>query len=213
MIKKAIFLFLILPQFVGCSDRKVDRENEKQMNDKEAVYCCPPTVYLQPCNNFTSHEAETLIPRLREVIKESSGVELSLEVRPPIQLNDTLMNEAHTRFRADKIIRSIEDNGHDVVIVLCHQDISCSYKDKKDWGVLGLSLVPKYKVCVVSDFRLKNKKRDLWKVAAHEFFHSYCNMRHCANNDPSCIMKDAKGHADFSNKNHMCKSCKTNCHI
>ncbi|MBQ6228486.1 MAG: hypothetical protein IJK08_08000 [Prevotella sp.] len=50
-------------------------------------------------------------------------------------------------------------------------------------------------------------------MATHEFFHAVCNMHHCPNDDPRCIMKDAKGHADFSNKEHMCKTCKELCHL
>ncbi len=202
---------LVLLLMTACSGRQA--KNSGQKEEAQKINCCPPTIYLQPCNNFTKNEAEKLIPKFKAFIKESSGVELSFEVKPPIQLHDTLMNDSHTRYRADKIIRSIEDNHHDAVIVLLHQDISCTYKSKKDWGILGLSLVPKYKICVASDYRLKDKKRDLWKVAAHEFLHSYCNMRHCAHDNPSCLMKDAKGHADFSNKNHLCKSCKSKCNI
>ena len=59
----------------------------------------------------------------------------------------------------------------------------------------------------ISDFRLKNKKRDFWKVVRHELSHSFFNLPHCPNDDPHCIVKDAKGHPDFSNKEHLCKSC------
>ena len=210
MKRTCLLVLLTLMIGTGCSNRRANNVDADE--EYPEIFCCPPTVYLQPCNNFTESEAQTLIPHLKALIKESSGVELDYAVNPPISLHDSLMNDKQTRYRADKIIRSIEDNHHDVVIVLTHQDISCSYKGKADWGILGLAMNPIH-VCVVSDFRLKNKKRDLWKVAAHEFLHSYCGMHHCKNDDPTCIMKDAKGHADFSNKMHLCKSCKNECNI
>lgn len=128
-IKVILFLLCTLVLFQNCIEKP-----KTVTNKEEVASCCPPTIHLQPCNNFTMSEAENLIPKLRAFIKESSGVELSFEVNSPIQLHDTLMNDSHTRYRADKIIRSIEDNHHNAVIVLLHQDISCTYKEKKDWG-------------------------------------------------------------------------------
>ena len=85
--------------------------------------------------------------------------------------------------------------------------MSVPYKGKADWGVLGLSIHGTY-TCVVSDYRLKNKKRDYWKVVTHEFTHTACNYGHCPDDNPLCIMKDAKGKADFSNKVEFCKTCR-----
>ena len=82
---------------------------------------------------------------------------------------------------------------------------SVSYKGRPDWGVLGLSLIPK-KACVVSTFRVRNR-RDLWKVAAHEFIHTCFEYQHCPDDNPKCLMKDAKGRADFSNKSMLCEKC------
>jgi len=61
---------------------------------------------------------------------------------------------------------------------------------------------------VVSDHRLKHNKSDLWKVATHEFIHTYYAYPHCPKDSSHCLMKDAKGHADFRNKKDLCAFCK-----
>lgn len=198
---------------MSCNKQKPKQAEDEKTDESEILCSCPPAVLLQPLNDFTEEEARAMIPKMQKLIKEGTGLELDFDVLPRIILSDSMMNDIFTRYRADRIIPSLKDNHHDVVVGLLHDDISCTYKGKKDWGVLGLSLIPKYKNCVASDFRLKNKKRDFWKVATHEFFHAVCNMHHCPNDDPRCIMKDAKGHADFSNKEHMCKTCRKNCHL
>ena len=120
---------------------------------------------------------------------------------------DCPTGDAGTRYRADKIINSLAKNanGQHVIIALTHKDISVSYKGKPDWGVLGLSLIPK-KACVVSTFRVRNRK-DLWKVVSHEFIHTCFEYQHCPDDNPKCLMKDAKGHADFSGKSTLCEKC------
>jgi hypothetical protein len=196
---KRIILVLITILLVNCQERKDILQEEIQC-------CCPPTIYLQPCNNYTQKEAKQLIPKLQKAFIQNSFDSLDFIILPTIQLSNSLKNESKTRYRADKIIHSIEDNQHDMIILLTHEDISLPYKGHKDWGVLGLSISPKH-VCITSDYRLKNKKRDYWKVILHEFAHSYFKASHCPDDNPTCIMKDAKGHADFSNKNKICSTC------
>ncbi|MBO4659373.1 MAG: hypothetical protein J5637_07105 [Prevotella sp.] len=210
-MKKVCFsLSLLAILLIGCQGNKT--EESEQLPDDEKC-SCPPTVMLQPCNDFTQAEAKALIPKIQNVITESAGIELDFDVLPTIQLSDSLLNDAKTRYRADKIIRSIKENHHDVIIVLTHQDISCTLRGKADWGVNGLSIMSNHYVCVVSDFRIKNKKRDLWKVAAHEFFHAYCSLPHCPDDDPNCLMQDAKGHPNYTTKEHLCKNCTEKCKI
>ena len=175
--------------------------------DLDTICSCPPTIVLQPCNNFTEKEAKAILPHLKQLVKECTSSEYEFEVAPAIKLSDSLKNDNHNRYRADKIIRSIPNPHPNAVIMLTHQDVSMTYKGKADWGVLGLALRPNH-VCVASDFRLINKKRDFWKVAAHELFHSFFNLPHCPKDSTHCLMKDAKGKADFSNKSDLCGYCK-----
>ena len=175
---------------MSCKNGKPKQSAEEKIDWTEVKCSCPPSVLLQPFNSFTEEEAEAMIPQMKKLIEECTGLELDFDILPRIILSGGMMNDIFTRYRADRIIPSLKDNHHDVVVALLHKEISCTYKGKKDWGVLGLSL-PDYKNCVVSDFRLK----------------------HCPNDDPRCIMKDANGHADFSNKEHMCKTCRELCHL
>jgi archaemetzincin len=172
------------------------------------------TIFLQPLDNFTQQEAmqlqEVLEQRFRKIFNEG----FEFEILPNKKLSVDLMNDSKSRYRADKIINSLkkEASNHRIIIGLTHKDVSVPYKGKPDWGVLGLSIHGTY-ACVVSDFRLKNKKRDYWKVVTHEFTHTACNYSHCPNDDPTCIMKDAKGKADFSNKVDFCKTCREKINI
>ena len=188
---------------IGC------REKTEQANNT-----CPPTIFLQPLDNFTQQEAmqlqEVLEQRFRKIFNEG----FEFEILPNKKLSVDLMNDSKSRYRADKIINSLkkEASNHRIIIGLTHKDVSVPYKGKPDWGVLGLSIHGTY-ACVASDFRLKNKKRDYWKVVTHEFTHTACNYSHCPNDGPTCIMKDAKGKADFSNKVDFCKTCREKINI
>jgi archaemetzincin len=172
------------------------------------------TIFLQPLDNFTQQEAmqlqEVLEQRFRKIFNEG----FEFEFLPNKKLSVDLMNDSKSRYRADKIINSLkkEASNHRIIIGLTHKDVSVPYKGKPDWGVLGLSIHGTY-ACVVSDFRLKNKKRDYWKVVTHEFTHTACNYSHCPNDDPTCIMKDAKGKANFANKVTFCKTCREKINI
>lgn len=201
---KKIVIFILLVAATLCSCKKTEQAN----------CTCPPTICLQPLDNYTQKEATQLCTVLEKKFKELFRVEFEFEVLPNKKLSGELMNDAKTRYRADKIIDSLsKDVGdHRIIIGLTHKDVSVPYKGKPDWGVLGLSIHGTY-TCVVSDYRLKNKKRDYWKVVTHEFTHTTCNYSHCPEDNPQCIMQDAKGHADFSKKEGFCKTCKENINI
>lgn len=181
---------------------------------EQANCTCPPTICLQPLDNYTQKEAKQLSMVLEKKFMELYGVKFEFEVLPNKKLSAELMNDAKTRYRADKIINFLkgEAGDHRFIIGLSHKDVSVPYKGKADWGVLGLSIHGTY-ACVVSDYRLKNKRRDYWKVATHEFTHTACNYSHCPEDNPHCIMQDAKGHANFSKKEGFCKTCKENINI
>lgn len=195
---------------IACHGQSVDSSN--QMDD-DIMCLCPPTIYLQPYGNFTQKEASKLGKELESHLFEIFNVDLDCEVLPALPLVDSLLNNAKTRYRADKIIKSLSVNadGHNIYIGLTHKDISCSVHGKADWGVQGLSLIPG-KTCVVSTFRVKNQ-HDFWKVACHEFIHTYFSYHHCPKDDSSCLMQDAKGHPNYKNKNGLCQYCQNQLHL
>lgn len=184
----------------------------KKVEQANCTY--PPSIYLQPYGNYTQKEAQQLSKVLEQKFKELFDREFKFEVLPNKSLTTELMNDAKTRYRADKIINSLKKGAgkHKIIIALTHNDVSVPYKGKADWGVLGLS-IHGTNTCVVSDFRLKNKKRDYWKVVTHEFTHTACRYSHCPDDNPLCIMKDAKGKADFANKVSFCKTCREKINI
>lgn len=139
----------------------------------------------------------------------SSQLEKVTEILPNLKLDNTTLNQTGERYRADKILNIYKSkaNKHYVIIGLINDDISIPYKGKTDWGVLGVSYKGKY-VSVASTHRVRNVNRDFWKVVVHEFIHSYFAYGHCPKDSDNCIMKDAKGHADFAKKNKLCEYCK-----
>jgi archaemetzincin len=201
---RATLVYFLLAVLMLCGCKKTEQAN----------CTCPLTIFLQPYDNYTQKEAKQLSKVLEKKFLELYGVEFEFEVLPNKKLSADLMNDSKSRFRADKIIDSLkkEASDHRIMIGLTHKDVSVPYKGKPDWGVLGLSIHGTY-ACVVSDYRLKNKKRDYWKVVTHEFTHTACNYGHCPNDDPACIMKDAKGKADFSNKIGFCRTCREKINI
>ena len=172
---KSGLLFILLAALMLCGCKKTEHAN----------CTCPPTIFLQPYDNYTQKEAMQLSKVLEKKFLELYGVEFEFEVLPNKKLSADLMNDNKTRYRADKIINSLKDGA----------------------GIHGTY------TCVVSDYRLKHKKRDYWKVVTHEFTHTVCRYSHCPDDNPLCIMKDAKGKADFSNKVEFCKTCKEKINI
>lgn len=176
----------------------------------EPLCSCPHTVIcLQPLEDFSQKDAEKL---KKNLLKHTAELELcevaDVEVLPNKPLKPSLLNDEKTRYRADKIIRYVTESKSNrrIIIALTHKDISVPLRGKKDWGVMGLSLQPGT-ACVVSTYRVKDKSQ-LWKVAIHEFCHTYYNMPHCPNDDPTCLMKDAKGRGNLAPQRHLCKDCK-----
>ena len=204
LITKLIFVLLMVLALCGC----------KKIETEIAKCSCPPTICLQPFDNYTQKEAKQLSKVLEKKFLELFGVEFDFEVLPNKKLSADLMNDAKTRYRADKIINSLKEEAgdHRIIIGLTHKDVSFPHRGSPDWGVLGLSIYGTY-ACVVSDYRLKHKKRDCWKVVAHEFTHTACSYGHCPEDNSNCIMKDAKGHADYSNKENFCETCKENINL
>lgn len=191
---------------IGCSGKSADGNG--QWGD-DVICLCPQTIYLQPYGNFTKEEASRLGKELGKHLFEMFGADFDCLALPPLPLSDSLLNRAKSRYRADKIIKSLsaKADDHSIYIGLTHKDISCSIRGKEDWGVQGLSLIPG-KACVVSTFRVKDR-HDFWKVACHEFIHTYFNYNHCPKDDPRCLMQDAKGHPNYKNKKGLCPYCQS----
>lgn len=207
-MKRICWLLTIHIVLLSCNNT----QNSKVDVVEDAKSVSPhATIYLQPYDNYTQKEAEQLKADLNKHLEEILSGVFKVEVLPNKTLSDSFLGETRKKYRVDKIIDSLKENAdeHNIYIGITHHDICREYKNGvKDWGVLGSS-IPIYNACVVSDHRLKHKRRDLWKVATHEFIHTYYKYNHCPKDSAHCIMKDAKGKADFSNKNKLCGYCKS----
>ena len=195
-------ILLVIVCTVGC----------QRKTGGEWIDRCPhATIYLQPYDNFTQKEANKLKGELEKHWDELLGGAFEVVVLPNKQLPSDFLGETKTKYRIDKIIHSLEkDAASDKIYIgLTHKDICRDQKNGvTDWGVLGSSIASSH-ACVISTFRLKNKKRDLWRLATHEFIHTYYDYPHCPKDSTHCLMKDAKGKADYSNKKSLCGYCKS----
>ena len=106
MSKRLLYVLLILFTLSGC--KKTEQAN----------CTCPPTICLQPYDNFTQKEAKQLSKVLEKKFLELFGVEFEFEVLPNRKLSADLLNDAKTRYRADKIINSLKENAGDHKIMI-----------------------------------------------------------------------------------------------
>ena len=211
---KHLFSFVLFCSIITISGCSNDPSSNLGSEDGEEIHClCPPVISLQPYGNYSPKEASILGKELEKLLFDLFHVEIECDVLPTLLLSDSLLNDAKTRYRADKIIRAMSSKAskHNIFIGLTHQDISCTVHGKADWGVQGLSLIPG-KACVASTFRVKNK-RDFPLVVCHEFIHTYFNYNHCPKDDPHCLMQDAKGHPKYKNKKGLCSYCENQLRI
>lgn len=200
-MRKIYWLFVICLILLSCRNKA----------DNIDCLCPHATIYLQPYDNFTQKEAERLKADLDKHVEEIVYGAFKVEVLPNKPLSDSFLGETKKKYRIDKIIDDLKGyaDEHNIYIGITHKDICREHKNGvKDWGVLGSSIAD-YHACVVSDHRLKHKRRDLWKVVTHEFIHTYFHYPHCPKDSTHCLMKDAKGKADFSNKKDLCGYCKS----
>ena len=203
MRKAVLMLLSLIWLLVGCSSEK--QSNAEIYEDEETCSCPHATICLQPLGDFTQAEAKTLKRDLDKHLDHLLYGAFTVEVLHNKQLTASMLNESKTRYFASKIIRSLQKDAdaHKIIVALTHKDISVARNGKNDWGVCGLS-IPSSHTCVVSTYRVKNAKRDFWKVTTHEFIHTFYHFPHCPKDNPACIMKDAKGHPNFAVQDTVC---------
>lgn len=208
IMKKLLFFISIVLIMASCTNKEQGGTNDGKGFVQE-LFTPSTTILLQPYGNFTQAEAERLKADIDKHREDFGSVVIEdIKILPGKPLTDDLLNDAKTRYRADKIVPKLQEQRSygTTIIGLTHKDISLPYNGRKDWGVLGLSFLDS-KACVVSTFRMK-KMSDFWKVAAHEFCHAYYGAPHCPQDDPHCLLQDAKGHYTAGRSIGLCESCK-----
>jgi archaemetzincin len=124
----------------------------------------------------------------------------------PISLPKHAYVKQRNRYRADTLIKYLQEfrSGDSISVGLTNYDISTTKNGYSDWGVMGLGYRPG-RACVISTFRLKNKRDQLLKVVQHEIGHTF-NLAHCKNK--TCLMRDAEGGNPLDEEKDFCKKCK-----
>lgn len=209
IMKKLLFFISIVLIMASCTKKEQSVTNDGK-RDVQELFTPSTTILLQPYGNFTQTEAEKLKADIEKHREDFGSVIIKdIKVLPNKPLTDDLLNDAKTRYRADKIIPKLqEQRGLGTNIIgLTRKDISLPHNGRKDWGVLGLAFM-KSNACVVSTYRMK-KMSDFWKVAAHEFCHAYYGAPHCPKDDPHCLLQDAKGKYTAARSKSLCDYCKS----
>ncbi len=199
-MKKLTFILLtVFGLLVSCNDKT------------EYLDCTTPvcTILLQPYDKTAEKYAKDVSKTLKEHIESMDYICVQdVKVLPIKQLPNTLLNQAKTRYRATKILDFQKQNHHKihhVIIGVTSSDISTSTHGHQDYGIQGQAYLGQEN-CVVSTYRLKNKK-DLWKLMTHEFFHAFMHMPHCPADDPTCIMQDGHGKPNWTKRTKICNKC------
>lgn len=210
----------------GCKSRNVEAQDEE-------FYHGPPyiTVFFVPLDGISKAEVSKLMKDFKEKFADSQFEPYFVESFETMITPDSCYNRKYKRLDAKKMIEFLNlkyaetsnelaaRNGQGNAPTLFHiigvtdKDISTAVHGKENYGILGLSYLGssrKY-ASVISTYRLPHNK-DLWKLATHEFCHGFYDAKHCPEDDPSCIMADAKGgNPHFERKDSLCITCASWC--
>lgn len=185
------------------------------------------TICLVPLDNMTKNQMENIKEELKTNFTDSVWLPYEFEILDGMVSPDSCKNDLKNRLSAKRLINFLEnhygkiaenkskkegiDHPEYYIIGVTNRDISTSIHGKADYGILGLSYTRNHKASIISTYRLKNKK-DLWKLALHEFGHGYFGAPHCPNDDLHCILQDAKGgNPHFEKKASLCTDCWSAC--
>ena len=175
----------------------------------DSICSCPQSVIkLLPYDDFSIQEVERLMPILQQSFDKWLYGFWKFEIMHPAHLPQECYVKERNRYFVTPVLnyQSTLLKSNEVIIGLTHKDICTNIHGVKNYGIVGISR-PLKQVCLVSDKRLKDKTL-YWKPILHEFMHTFYGAKHCPNDDPTCFMKDAKGHGNFKIQDKLCDSCK-----
>jgi archaemetzincin len=190
-----IFFFLILI-LVTC-DTEVKQVKKKTQVLSEKTYLktkiSDQVIHILPLGNLPDDQVKFV----QSSIAGFYGC--NVLVKSKVNLSADLKNDPPGRYVANKILAKFKSDSY--TLILTNVDIVTHDKIRKvkEWGVLGLGLMPG-KTCVVSTFRMNRAKvkvsyekflERLKKVCIHEIGHNL-SLPHCSK-DEKCLMNDANG--------------------
>lgn len=189
----------------GCGEnRKGESVSAKESAKQDSV-----VINIQPLDGV--RDVSGPARELKEKYLDKIGIErCKINILPHKNSPDSVYNKQHTRFRAEKLLMFLNSftPKKEYTIGVTDRDISTSVHGHEDYGIFGLaSLRSNKRACITSTHRMK-KKKDLWKLMAHEFTHGFYGMKHCKDDVDECIMQDAKGgNPRFDIKTELCPGC------
>ena len=186
------------------------------------------TVFLVPLDGISEKQLLSLQSDLEKNFFDKEEVHFIIDSLGHSNSPKECLNKAKTRLWAKSMVKFLKTNYSDeaeakakenakmmgknykdwYIIGVTNRDISTDFPGREDSGIMGLSFMPNGKASIISTHRLRNKKDDLWKLAAHEFGHGYYNLPHCPQDLDTCLMQDAKhGNPHFELKETFCSFC------
>lgn len=205
-MKYTIYCLSIITLLLSCINKQENKTIEKPKSKKITMVT---KIHLLPFEDVSVQEIEGI----KMILEDKFNALLPGKKSFAILNNDTLPQEAYLKNR-DRYKSSIILNYErklikedEIIIGITHKDICADVHKKKDYGIIGRSMLKK-QVCIVSDKRLSNKT-NFWKPIIHEFIHTYYGVGHCNCDDSSCLMQDCKGKGNFNIKDSLCYSCQT----
>lgn len=181
-------------------------------SDSDTLCSCPHSfLHLQPYGDFTTAEAERIAQDVNKnmpILADERGLQIT--ILPAKELPAMAYSKNSRRYRADSLLtygsRINTDKDKRVVLMgLTHKDIAATIHGVQDFGIIGFSLCPG-RSSIVSTYRIP-KTEYTWRTVVHEYLHTQ-GVPHCPNDDPACIMCDAKGKAPkYSQAKGICHEC------
>ncbi len=208
IVPSAVCIVIVMVLIFGIYENGGNNNRQDLVVSADSVHnCTREIVKLLPYEDFSKQEAERLMPILQKEFDKWLNGCWEFKIIEPAILPQNSYIKKRNRYKVTPILNYestlLEKN--EVIIGLTHKDICTNIHGVENYGIVGISR-PLKQVCLVSDKRLKNKSL-MWKPILHEFIHTFYGAEHCSNDDPTCFMKDAKGHGNFEIQNKLCNSC------
>ena len=212
--KSFVVVQVIIISMIACVLGSCEYNNSKSKSDPETnkvdTICSGPmcVIKLLPYDDFSKQEVESLLPILQQSFDKWLYGSWTFEIIEPAHFPQGSYVKERNRYSVTPVLnyQSMLLENNEIIIGLTHKDICTNIHGVKNYGIVGISR-PLKQVCLVSDKRLKDKSL-YWKPILHEFMHTFYGAKHCPNDDPTCFMKDAKGHGNFKIMDKLCDSCK-----
>lgn len=219
VLREGFLITVAIISFIMCGLTACDNKSKDSVS----------TVFLVPLDGISEKQILQLKSQLEKNFFEKEDMHFIIDTLGHRNSPKECLNKAKTRLWAKSMVKFLKTNSSDIaeskakenaklndkiykdwyIIGVTNRDISTDFPGKEDYGIMGLSFMPNGKASIISTYRLRNKKDDLWKLAVHEFGHGYYNLPHCKQDIDTCLMQDAKhGNPHFEIKEAFCPHCK-----